>query len=204
MADNKILAWIKAHPWETGIITFVVGVILIYALSGSSGSATTSDSSTGESGADIQAAMQLQSAQIQAGVQNNAIQASAGTTNNQTAAQVSIATLQAQTQQNNDSLSATTAQFLANLEAGVSNNQTAAQVAINATNTAALQAIALAPYQVEEDQIAASHSGDLAQLQAEITNLGVYSNVYGQQLGALLSGSPVPAANYSGMVPVPA
>lgn len=188
---EKVLAWIKKHPYETGLIVFGIGIAL-YLLLASSSSATPTTTATGDTGADLQSAMQLQAAQIQAQVQNNAIQSSAGVQNTQTAAAVSVATLQAQTQQNNDSLSAVTAQFIANLQAGVTNNQTSAQVSINATNTAALQAIALAPYEVEEDQIAANAAGtpaQILQLQNEISTLGANVAEGFSQVGAAFNGS---------------
>jgi len=168
-SGNKVFDWIKDHPWQTGVVIFVIGVAIVYMSSTNApASANVSAGTTGSAlnAAEIQAAMQQQISTQQANVQNNAIQASAGVQNNQTAASVSIATLQSQTQQNNNSLSAQTAQIIAGLQASVANTSTAAQVAINQNNDAALTAVALAPYQVEMAQINAQAAGTPAQIKA--------------------------------------
>lgn len=170
-SGNKVFDWIKNHPWETGGVIFVVGAAVLY-FAGSSGSGSAAASGTNDgsaTAAGIAAASQLQAEQINAGVQNSAIQASQSVQNAQTAASVSIATLQAQTAQNNDTLASQTAQVIANLQATVANTQTKASVTINQQNDAALQAIALAPYQVELARInAAPSAAQLAALQTQL------------------------------------
>ena len=172
---HKLFEWIKKHPWETGLIIFGIGALyVLYAHSGASSSSTSSTGMTAQdyqlAAATLQAQTQLAGANISAGVQENA-----------TAAGVTVAGLQATTQQNADTLSAQTAQDIAQLQAGVANNSTNANLQASLAQTSALEAIALAPYQVEEDQLNSTTNAAITQLETQLHSVnealaGFYGN----------------------------
>jgi hypothetical protein len=115
------LALIKEHPYATGTIVIVGGIVVFYLLSGSSSASSASTSGNSQSGV---LAADTQLAQIQAGTaQANAAQQ----------AQVQAAQLQYQAQQDQTSASV-----------DINNTQTAAQLATALYGTqASLQATAL-------------------------------------------------------------
>ena len=109
------LALIKEHPYATGAVVIVGGLVVFYILSGSQSSAGSGAQGGGPSSADYQAAL-ASSSQI--------AQANAAAAAQQQAQQTQLQQAQ--------------------LEAGVANTQTAAAVATNNTNTAAQLAATLA------------------------------------------------------------
>ena len=109
------LALIKEHPYATGAVVIVGGLVVFYLLSSSSGGSSAGSTASGMSSADYQAS-------LAAGSQ--AAQANAAFAAQQQAQQTQLQQAQ--------------------LEAGVANNQTAAAVATNNTNTAAQLAATLA------------------------------------------------------------
>lgn len=123
------LELIKKHPYATGTIVIIGGVVVFYLMS--SGSAPTaanapsSDQSSAEAydaqlaqvqaAADVQSnaqQVQLQQAQLEASVSNTQTQAQLEATQTSTAAQLAatLAQVQASTQQNQDTLAAQTIQ----------------------------------------------------------------------------------------------
>lgn len=182
---HKIIEWVKKHPWETGLIVFGIGLIFILLRSGSSSSATSTGTSV-DPNADALAAASLQSqtqiatANIGAGVAQTQI--AAGVTNTTTAGNV---------QENADSLSAQTSQVIAGLEAGVENNATSAGLQESLAQTSALQNIALAPYQLEEDEL---NSQGNARIEDEIGALANFVNVGLAESGGAEGTAPVIAA----------
>ena len=164
---NKVLTWFKEHPLEGAAL--VVGVIVLFFLLRSSSSSTAAaTNSNGLTGAQQ---AQLDAASLQASTQLQEVQTQAGAAATNTAAQVTVAGLEASTQQNADTLSAQTSQQIATLEAQVQDNQTSAAVQENQAQTAALEAIALAPYQVEEDEINSTSNGQITALESQLSNL---------------------------------
>lgn len=172
--SNRFVEWIKHHPLESGGIVFAAGILYLI-LHRTSSAGTTGTSTSASDVATIQADAAVQAAQIQAQSQANQFNAAAGVQNNQTAAQVSIATIAGQVQTNNDTLAAQTSQVIAGLQAQVANYSTAASVQINGQNDSTLEAVALAPYQLQEAEIAAQAGSlsaqQLATINGEIANV---------------------------------
>jgi hypothetical protein len=186
---EKITAWIKSHPYESGALA-LVGAIGLYLVFKSSSGGTAASSSTNSAASDYYNA-QLQAAQITASqtAQQNALQAqeytsqlNASVSNTTTAAQLAAI-------QDQDSSAVQSAQIAANsnnvtstLAADVANSQVAAQVTEaqitgdvtnNATN-AQLAAISdQIQGQVDSQQIAAnvSNATTAAQVQENNDNL---------------------------------
>jgi len=122
------LELIKKHPYTTGTIVIIGGVVVFYLMSSGSAPAANSPSSDQTSAeaydaqlAQVQAAadvqsnaqqVQLQQAQLEASVSNTQTQAQLEATQTSTAAQLAatLAQVQASTQQNKDTLAAQTIQ----------------------------------------------------------------------------------------------
>lgn len=62
----KIVEYAKAHPWATGAVVVIGGIIFFMIVSGGSGSGSSGTTASGPSDAEIAANAQIQAAQIQA------------------------------------------------------------------------------------------------------------------------------------------
>lgn len=186
--SNRILEFIKEHPY--GVAAGVVGTYVIYSFlsAGASGtSATTANASDSALTADeINAGNQLQVAQLSAQQQTNQVNASAQVANNQTAAQLSAVQIAANSSDNQASISAQTAQITAQLEAQtqatvstlsaqVANTTTAAQVAVDANNNQTEFNIAALPYDLAAMEFQPNATTN-AQISAINTNLAAVIN----------------------------
>lgn len=221
--SNKIIGFIKEHPYGVAAGVFGVGILWLL-LRGGSSSASSGDSSAATiDSADAQAtqaAEALQAQQLQANTQIASIQGqSADTATNDNASQ-NIAQIQANTTVSTTTLNDEVSQAIAALTAGVqtqniaaneavANNQTAAAVQTTQLNDQTLEDVALAPYEVELAQLAdhpnASVTASIAQIIANQTTLQGDVNNIAQGPGGLgainseLNGQGVGSASTPGI-----
>jgi hypothetical protein len=193
---NKLWAWIKKHPWLTGAIVFVVGAAWLL---------TRSSGSSGTSSGGVSSAQTAADAQVALG------QIAAGTAANNTAAAVTVAGLQAATAQQSNSLTAgvdtASIQSGSNTQLGiaadqtsVANTSTAATLQSNLAQISALEAIALAPYNLAEDQLNHTNNSpdaSVTQLAAVASNVANIVAGGGSGLGVLNSNDINVLAQYS-------
>jgi hypothetical protein len=170
----KIWNWMQSHPWATGGIIFGIGTLyVLYVNSGSSSSNTSSSGMSSQEAALAAATEQYQTQLSASGI-------AADVENNKTSASVTIAGLEATTAQQYNTLSAQTSQIIAGLQASVADTQTAANVAVNKDNTDAMVKIALAPYQLAEDEYNSTASKVISNLENGITSaLGILNTASG-------------------------
>lgn len=95
----NISAYAKAHPYATGAVVIIGGILFIVIVRGSGGSSASASTSSRPSDAEIAANAQIAAAQIQAQAQSQAISAQAG-------AAVQAATVGAGVQLNSDNKAA--------------------------------------------------------------------------------------------------
>lgn len=164
---NKLWHWVKAHPWMTGLMIFAAGTLYILFRGSGSSSAAASGTSSAQTAADAQVALgQLQAntalgiAGIQAGVQSQGIAAGAGVANNQVAAGVT-----------NTTTAGNVSLGVAGIQGDVANTSTNATLQASLAQTAALRDIALAPYQLAEDQLNSTAGSALTALEGQVTAL---------------------------------
>lgn len=172
---SKITEFVSQHKIAIG--GSIAGLLVLYLLMKSSGSATSSD--TAQINAEAALAQSGQQAQLQLQqlqVQSQAVSSQQESTDAQTAAQLSLGTtnsnntlaaLEAQysVQNTANNLSAQTTQAVSLLQAQVAENTTAAQVATTQLNDAAYVDIASLPYTSVTPQL-------IAQVNADTTNIG--------------------------------
>lgn len=165
---NKIWHWVQQHPWLSGLFVFGVGILLILMRRGGSSQAV---AASGETPAQLAANTQLAAAQIQgttalglaninAGVQSQAISAGQNVAQGQTAASVT-----------NTSTAGNVQLGIGADQVSVENTKTNAQLQASLAQTAALEAIALAPYQVELAQLNSTAPHELTDLEHQVANL---------------------------------
>lgn len=167
---NRLVAWVKEHPYETGALALVVGVAAYLLLRGGGGSTAQSAASSAPAADYYQAqlqAMQLSAAataqQTQAAVQTNHDNLQAQLANNELTAQLSAlqvqdgaaiqaAQIQADLQKNITQVQANASVQQTQIQADVINNQTAAQVQSNKDNLDAVLGLVSTQAEVQKAQ----------------------------------------------------
>jgi len=199
---ERVLAWVKEHPYAAGAIFIGLLIILLWLVlsGGSKGTAQAPTSNlSADYAAEVQAASQMQTAQIAAQSQGNLAQIQATTQQAQIQGAVDVASLQADVAKQNQQLAAQLgmAQINAQSTAYGQSQQTAqqgnqlsyqlgvAQIA-GQEDYASLQAqtqqyVSSLSAQVANNQTAAAQAVQLAADNASITNTqtmaGLYANL---------------------------
>ena len=145
---EKLKAFAEKHPMALGAIVLIFGLILIYAMHSSSGSAAASGSSSGLSAAELQAASQMAQLQAQQQAQSNQLAVAQSMQQAQIQGQVQLATIGANTQ------------------LGVAGMQTATQQQAQTLAAQTTQQNTNLSAQLQWDQIQSSAYSNYAQLQA--------------------------------------
>ena len=175
MAENKIIEWVKSHPYQTGIALFAIGAVIIFSRSGSSSTA-----SNANGGALTSQQLALYQQQEQAQLQAN-----------QLAGQLNLANIQAEVQQHqiDNALAATKDTNATNIQINQQNTQAAVQTTALTTGAqvqtaqAADQAqVAIAGYNAQTQQIVAQSS---AQAIESVAKLNANASMFGSGLSFL-------------------
>lgn len=163
----NFIHWIKEHK----LLAFIslAGIFILYRIFSSSGSSTAA--STQPTSAQVQADAALGIAQLQSNTQLGLAGIGAGVAGQQISAGQNIGLAQTAASVTNTTTAGNVQLGVAGDQTSVANNSTNATLQASLAQTAALEAIALAPYQVELAQLNSQSGAGLADLQHQIANI---------------------------------
>lgn len=162
---EKIKSFIGEHPYASAGVVFVVGIVVIFAFSGSSSSAASTTASDQPSDAAVQANASVEQAQIGAATQLQLASAAGASQENQLNAQLAALQTQSGTQVQLAQISLQGLQAQLNEALGVNNNQTNIEGAqINAQYTALIDA------QHDAANVAEYNTGASTQIESQLIN----------------------------------
>lgn len=170
---HHFIEWAKQHKLLAGIS--LVGIYVVYRIFAGSGSSTTG-TTTQESSAQINADASLQAAQLQANTQVALGNISAGVAGQNITASQNVANNQISAGVTNTTTAGNVQLGVANIQGSVANNSTNATLQESLAQTSALEAIAIAPYQVELAQLNSQPSGEITDLEHQIANVAALSS----------------------------